>query len=284
LKARPSADSPAAIGSSSSLSHGNRRVAAPRGRRKSPKAHRPGYPAFVLGSSAVTKTLVEIAALEPVAVNDIPERERVTDANLGHTVRRLTALGIVRRYHDPLHAGHYLLTLNPDNPLIEQLRAVLRGLARKNRLRWAPSAPTNEFVAVDEGPNVTNLRIFGRGGGDVECLFGHPNRTIAIILVGALGRVDPSTIARVAGVPTDGDMLRLIDPIEADGLVVSEMVGSIRLYQFPKTGWTPTLTALIKTILDQHPLIASRVAAAKVLMLSGGFSNRVHLRRKLGFE
>jgi hypothetical protein len=79
-------------------------------------------------------------------------------------------------------------------------------------------------------------------------------------------------------------MLWLMDPIEADGLVVSEMVGSIRLYRFPKTGWTPTLIALIETILDQHPHLASRVSAARALMLSGGFSNRVHLRRKLGFE
>jgi len=131
---------------------------------------------------------------------------------------------------------------------------------------------------------VTELRIFGRRGGDIETLFGHPNRTLALILIGALKRVDPSTIARLCGVTTDGDMLRLMDPIEADGVVVSEMVGSIRLYEFPKTGWAPTVTTLIGEILNRDPVLQSRVKAARALMLTGRFSNRIHLRRQLGFK
>ena len=49
--------------------------------------------------------------MEPVAVNDLPERETATDANLGHTVRRLIALGLVRRYRQRAHLDRYHLTL-----------------------------------------------------------------------------------------------------------------------------------------------------------------------------
>jgi hypothetical protein len=48
------------------------RTPSPRGRKTDGiKAYREGYPALVGASGAVTKTLVEIAALEPVAVNDL---------------------------------------------------------------------------------------------------------------------------------------------------------------------------------------------------------------------
>ncbi len=44
-------------------------------------------------------------------------------------------------------------------------------------------------------------------------------------------------------------MLRLMDPLEADGLVISEMVGSIRLYRLIEAPWTSALTALVDPVL-----------------------------------
>lgn len=257
------------------------RIPFPRGRRGTKKCNRSGYPALVLGSSAGTKTLVEIGAREPVAINDLPERHLVTDANLGFTVRRLVALGLVRRYRNPEHLDRYLLALDSRHPLAEPVAALLRVIAARNRLRWTPSpSPSEDFAAV-EGPNVTELRPFGHPAGDLLTLLGHPNRTLALFLIAALGQVDPTTIARVVGVPTDGDMLRLMDPLEADGVVQSRMVGSIRLYRLRPARWAGAVKTLVSAVAQHDPSVAQATAVARALMLSGGFSNRMHLRKVL---
>ncbi len=261
------------------------RIPSPRGRRQDNiKANRPGYPALILGSAAVTKTLVEIAAREPVAINDLPERANVTDANLGHTVRRLVALRLVRRYRNPAHHDGYLLTLDRRHSLAEPVRDLLRSIADTNNLTWTPSPSPSEDLAVVEGSNVTRLRIFGRPPGDVETIFGHPNRTTAVLVCASLGAGDASTIARVAGVRTDGDMHRLLDPLEADGVLTSGMVGSIRLYRLFKAPWTEPLIALCQAVLRVRPDLASVIAPARILLVHGQCSGRVHLRAHLGLE
>jgi hypothetical protein len=58
------------------------------------------------------------------------------------------------------------------------------------------------------------------------------------------------------------------------------MVGSIRLYSFADEPWRASLTALIREILKTEPTLASRITAAHVIMMTGEFSNRVHLRRQ----
>jgi hypothetical protein len=260
------------------------RTPKPSGRRDTGiKARRAGYPALFLGSSAVTKTLTEIGAMEPVAVNDLPERATVTDANLGHTVRRLIALGLVRRFRQPAHLDRYHLTLDRRHPLFHQVRSTLRTVAAANGLEWRPSPPPPEELAVLEGRNVTGLRPFGHPAGHIETIFGHPNRTVAVLVLG-IGAADASTLARVAGVRTDGDMLRLLDPLEADGLLISEMFGSIRLYALAPAPWSSAAKNLARAILQENGQLASRVAPARALMLTGDYSNRVHLRRLLGIS
>src|SRR5665213_56532 len=66
-------------------------------------------------------------------------------------------------------------------------------------------------------------------------------------------RVHGSTIARVAKVKMDGDIYRLLDRIEADGLFVSRMIGNIRLYALASERWTRTLRGMLRAILAQHP-------------------------------
>jgi hypothetical protein len=104
------------------------------------------------------------------------------------------------------------------------------------------------------------------------------------MIIGVLGTVDATSIATVAGVALDGDMHRLMDPIEEDGLVVSEMVGSIRLYSFAPGPCIAPLRALVEAMLAAYPKFRTPVDVARRLMLHGGFSNRVHLRRQLGLE
>lgn len=79
-------------------------------------------------------------------------------------------------------------------------------------------------------------------------------------------------------------MHRLLDSIEADGIVVSKMVGSIRLYELRQAPWTTRLRALLLAVVQGDRRLADDVAVARTLMLAGGFSNRTHLRRVLGFE
>lgn len=261
-----------------------KRQLRPQGRKSRVRSARRGYPAIFLANAAATKMLVEIGALEPVSVTHLPEHQNVTEANLGFTVRRLTSLGLVRRFQNPEHSQRLLLTVDAKHPLAENVKAVLRSIGEKNGLTWKPTDAMVGERSYPEGPNVTALRVFGRPPGHIESIFGHPNRTMAVLVVGALGEVDGSTIARVAGVRNDGDMHRLLDPVEADGVFASRMVGSIRLYSFAPEPWAESLAALVRALLQRHPTLASRVAAGRTLMVTGGFSGRVHLRRKLGLE
>jgi hypothetical protein len=80
-------------------------------------------------------------------------------------------------------------------------------------------------------------------------------------------------------VQTDGDMLRLLDPIEADGVLESRIVGSIRVYRLVQHPWT---AALATAVLEHRPDLASRVSAAKTMLRTGASSGLVHLRRRLG--
>jgi len=262
------------------------RIIAPLGRKeKGPKSARVGYPALFLRQGAATKMLAEIAALGPVAIEDLPERQHVTPQNIGYTVRRLVAAGLVRRYRSEEHAKHIVLTLNPDLPWLPELRALLKVVGGKS-LRWPakPVAAPSEKLAVSEGRNVTALNVFGRPAGDIGVLFGSPNRTLAVLIIASEGLADASTIARIVQVETDSEMHRLLDPIEADGVFESRMIGSIRIYSLPLRPWAKPLGTLAAAILREHPKWASRVSVTKKMMLTGGYSNRVHLRRELGYE
>jgi hypothetical protein len=262
------------------------RTPSPLGRKKTgSKSQRRGIPALIFGQAAATKVLAEIAALEPVAIEDLPERKNVTAQNIGYTVRRLVSVGLVRRYRAEDHGKHIVLMLNRELPWLAELRALLRVVRGKGAgwpARQAAALP--EDRAVDEGPNVTQLEVFGRPAGDVLTVFGSLQRTIAIMVVTDMGRVDASTIARIVGVQTDRSMHQLLDPIEADGIFVSEMVGSIRLYALASKPWTKPLEAVVRSIVASRPDLANHLAPAETLMLTGDYSNRVHLRRELGYE
>jgi len=45
--------------------------------------------------------------------------------NLGYTVRRLMATGLVRHYRAEEHSRHYLLMLNREMPWVTQVRELL---------------------------------------------------------------------------------------------------------------------------------------------------------------
>jgi len=107
---------------------------------------------------------------------------------------------------------------------------------------------------------------------------------MAVLIVATLGIADPSTIARVVGVQPDGDMHRLLDPLEADGLVTSGMAGSIRLYSLAKAAWLRAMLDLSRAVLACRPDMASRIGPARTLMLHGRHSSRTNLRRRLGME
>ena len=249
------------------------------------KAQRDGYPALILGQAAATKTLAEIAALEPVSVEDLPEMRNVSAQNIGYTVRRLVAVGLVRRYQSLEHPRRRVLMLNRQLPWADELRALLRAIGGGGlELPAVPVLNLPESRAVVERPNVTGLKVFGRANGDVETSLGTPNRTAAVLTVARLAMADASTIARVCKVQTDGDMHRLLDPIEADGVFTSKMIGSIRIYSLAPGPWAAPLEHFGRAILERHPLLASRVSSGRRMVVTGGFSNRIHLRRVLGYE
>jgi hypothetical protein len=75
-------------------------------------------------------------------------------------------------------------------------------------------------------------------------------------------------------------MYWLLDPLEVDG----PEVRSIRLYQLVEAPGTLVLQDLVRLLLALHPPLASQVGAAGSLMLAGGFSNRVHFRRRFGLK
>ena len=79
-------------------------------------------------------------------------------------------------------------------------------------------------------------------------------------------------------------MLKLLDPLKDDALFISAMFGSIRLYALNPSPWASNVKVLVREILRQNGSLRSWVAAARTLLVTGGFSNRIHLRRRLGVE
>jgi hypothetical protein len=147
-----------------------------------------------------------------------------------------------------------------------------------------PAEALPKSQALVERPSVTELEIFGRPSGDILTVFGSHRRTMAVMLVASMVRGDASTIARIADVQTDRSMHQLLDPIEADGIFVSQIVGSIRLYSLADMPWAQPLRKVVQAIVAERPKLVSRIAPGEQLLLTGRFSNRVHLRRWLGID
>jgi dCMP deaminase len=261
------------------------RTPKPPGRKEAGiKAYRPGYPALFLGSSAVTKTLTEIGAMEPVAVNDLPKRGTVTDANLGHTVRRLIALGLVRRYRQPAHLDRVLLRklviagllerwvlesrpsgfhyrLSDIEPLATPVRAILASLGEANGLIVpAQTQPPQKARRIEVAPMDDQRDRHGIHYGPLSIL-GTPLRTLAIVIVAILGEVDENTIARACAVATDKSVLDLLRPIQRDGIFVTSTVGRFKMCALPDVTWRRPLESLARTIVTLDPNAGALVEA-----------------------
>lgn len=105
----------------------------PRGRGTGgAKSGRPGYPVLILGSGAVTNVLTEIAALHTVAVKGLPERQIVTDANLGYLVRGFSPSGLF----DGAYSRRIATAPVVPRPSAATLRASVHGRPNHGGCQW----------------------------------------------------------------------------------------------------------------------------------------------------
>jgi hypothetical protein len=237
------------------------------------RGYREGYPPYFLGTGKATKTLVEIAALEPVHVGDLPEYRMTSTFALQPTVRRLVAQGLIRRY---AYSGHrddnyprIYLVLNRDLPIASELRALLCaiGLSRGTVVPAAlPTLPSS-------GPKDCDVSF------DYTRLFGAQARTLAIILVTLVGSVDLRTIARIVNVDVGGSSLSLLDPLETARILKRRRIGLMQLYSLVQTPWSNDFKALCLRLAECYPELKVLANAAELLRDSGDSPPRKFLRK-----
>jgi len=222
--------------------------------------------------------LVEIAALEPVRADALPEATIICHSQLVGNVRRLVAQGLIRRMSRPGTKSPRWLTLNREHPHYREIRNVLvrigalngidvprNGKRRFRDFEYSPEWVTYELGAIVNGSKQGKAPFGNRHYPPIFTLFGTPHRTHAILMVGSTERLNGSSIARGVGIGTDQPMKALLDPIEDDGIFECELSGNLNLYRLRSDSWTPALRRLIKAIMDTDPLLQSNVAATKAL-------------------
>jgi DNA-binding transcriptional ArsR family regulator len=216
--------------------------------------------------------LLEIATAEPVALADLPEARNSSPSTLSTNLRRLVAQGLVQRFvRLDDHLTHWLV-LNRGYPQYDAVRGVLAAIGNANGVVVPPDrfAGMDDYRVVRERITYASLRLWGNTVSPALTLFGSPNRTNAILLVGAIGSVDATTIARAVGVATDSRMLQLLRPIENDDIIECEVSGNFTMYRLKAKPWTTALRALIEAILDAEKDLRSQINAAAVMNITGG--------------
>lgn len=244
------------------------------------RSQRDGYPALFLGTAAITKMLVEVAALEPVFIEDLPDRQDHARMVIFIGLRRALNAGIIRRYRQESGHERPMYALDQRHPFAPQIRAVLRSIGVANGLRIARHAPE----PLDEsrayvGKSTKQPRPLFRGVTvPTDALLGRTNRTTAIVAVATLGHVDHSTISRLVGIPPGRRMIAFIDPIVADGIFEVDDDGLFKMCRLPEAPWVPPLKALTEAMIENNPTLESLLDATRVMMKSG--VRRKYLRRR----
>jgi hypothetical protein len=227
--------------------------------------------------------LVEINALEPTPTVGLPEWRSLSKSQFAANVRRLVAQGLVRRYSDPHHSRQKWLTINREHQHYDAIREVLCSIGAANGIAAPPAdgtldvshlKPYHEWVTYELGATSRTLRsdsrkLFGHRGKPIFTLFGWPNRTRSILLLGAVGTLDGTSIADAMEIDSTHEMLALLRPIEDDDIFECEVTGNFNMYRLKPEPWTPTLHRLIGNIVDSEKGLRSQATAVLAVANSG---------------
>jgi len=236
------------------------------------------YPSIFRGRGSLTELLVRIARYEPLLLGDLPSEFEASGNVTWKGCKLLQAVGIAAPYDRRLGGRglpRHSWWLDRRHPAYAEIRTLLAAISRGTG-RPVPPIAQCEPDGKPAQP---------RQGDGLELLFGLPNRTLAIMLVGQSDYLDASTIARTVGIPTTWRSLSLLAPIVRDGIFDTEAFGRLTLYALRDDhGWSRDLRKLIARVAEIHPRFRVLASAAHSLMLTGGGSARGTLRRRVARE
>jgi hypothetical protein len=134
--------------------------------------------------------------------------------------RRLRDVGVVARFRHPSHRG-------PDSHLVHRspklvaIDPAFRAYDSLRRLLGRLAQIAGDVAASSDVPETLGERVDGIVRDEsIDAIFGHPKRTLAIIVAHALGPVDLSTLSSMTDTP-DGAVYTVLDPLVRDGILVS---------------------------------------------------------------
>jgi hypothetical protein len=229
------------------------------------RGDREGFPPIIMGTGKATKTLVEIAALEPVVVSDIPENKAAFLDNFfmeRTAVHRLFLIGIVRIYlYMPFPQKRERRTpllhvaLNRDLPVAQELFALTQLIGDLVGIHISETRAQLPSVA----PKYPDQAF------DYELLFGPRNRSMIIMIVALVGFSDIATISRVIGMSPDG-ALRALERIERDGIFSRTRFVHLTIYTINREQpWCDSLEAVCLKLSEAYPHL--RVLAEQAITL-----------------
>jgi hypothetical protein len=241
------------------------------------KVARPGYPGLFLAQGVATKILTEIFANQPVVLEDLPEAQGRRLQAVKDTAKRLEGQRLVIRRLSDRFAVAY--DTNQEHPLFFHVAKILSALAAENglsvvRRKGRPRAK------VRTPASVLQKKFMGQDPHPIYTLFGSRRRTSAVLTIAAMGELDQTTIGKIVQSARDSTIIRLLDPIEGDGLIVSSVIGLFTTYKLAEAPWAGPLRDLALAVIELDPLFKSRLAAGKVILANG--PGRAPLRRHLG--
>jgi hypothetical protein len=225
------------------------------------RGDREGFPPIIMGTGKATRTLVEIALLEPAIASELPVNYRRGGYRFyiqSTAVYRLYLIGLVRLHsYVPVGAARRFLhvTLNRDIPIAQELFSLTKLIGRLAGIHIVET----EANLPDVPPSYPD-RAF-----DYELLFGPRNATMTILMIALTGFADGTAISRIIGIER-GNMTRLLDRIERDGIFARDIFERLAIYSLNREQpWCESLEALCLKLSEAYPHL--RVLAEQALKL-----------------
>jgi hypothetical protein len=225
------------------------------------------YPPLLLGTSAVTRVLADIAHLEPVSLLGLPEAAVHRHSSVHSLIRKLVRAGIVRKLS---RSGRFdsgartTLIMNRQHPACSELRGLARAIGNHHCADHADLEP--DCSGMLQYPDVATVSL--------RSLFGTPRRTLSIVLAHLRPGIRIITISRCIGT-NPGVPAKAVRTLVRDGILRGDRSplwyrGRIpkryhRLISVEQSYWTPALEALIDRLVSLDPHFQSKALTADAL-------------------
>ena len=221
-----------------------------------------------IGTRQSTRILALIAVNEPVLPGTLIRALGLHRGAAYEKMSGLRGIGVVARFWHPIEKRQSpprrrapkLVMIDPAFRADGSLRLLLLRLAQ---IAGDIALPRRD--AEPAGPRVDQAVE----DASVDRIFGHPKRTLAIVVAHALGPVDQSTLGSMIGCE-HGDVYTILDPLVRSGILVSHRDRGLVAYEMNRDvpWWTELGAFLDDLVFRAYPRLGAKAEVADVMRRS----------------